>query len=36
MFIIEIKIHFHVEKYCPRGEIQNWPTIHRGPHSRSE
>ena len=20
-----------VENYCPRGEIQPWPTIHRGP-----
>ena len=20
-----------VENYCPRGEIQSWPTIHRGP-----
>ena len=21
-----------VENYCPRGEIQPWPTIHRGPY----
>ena len=23
-----------MENYCPRGEIQPWPTIHRGPNSR--